>query len=277
MTVHHGRDQWQRIGIAADSDGQIRGLKRRPAGRHGRLPDAGHAWRPAARRRSCTLPSTRWTPTRSAAPASSPPRCRPTPTAALAGRRRRSRSSGSWTNSPSNSAWTRLSCANGTGSSTRSSRTPRSQASPTTQGTTRRRPPARRNCSATTLSGQSRQNGTLGVTRSGWASASRPSRRCAAWLRPGCSARCPTGPAAGSTPRSGCCRPARSRWSPGRARTARGTRRHGARSSPTSSACRSRTSGCCTATPRSRPRAWTPTGRDPWRSAGWRWSEPATR
>jgi len=27
MTVHHGRDQWQRISIAADSDGRIRGLK----------------------------------------------------------------------------------------------------------------------------------------------------------------------------------------------------------------------------------------------------------
>ena len=27
MTVHHGRDQWQRIAIAADSDGRIRGLK----------------------------------------------------------------------------------------------------------------------------------------------------------------------------------------------------------------------------------------------------------
>ena len=27
MTVHHGRDQWQRVSIAADSDGRIRGLK----------------------------------------------------------------------------------------------------------------------------------------------------------------------------------------------------------------------------------------------------------
>src|SRR6202162_232257 len=27
MTVHHGRDQWQRISIAADSDGRIRGLQ----------------------------------------------------------------------------------------------------------------------------------------------------------------------------------------------------------------------------------------------------------
>src|SRR5260370_40882045 len=27
MTVHHGRGQWQRISIAADSDGRLRGLK----------------------------------------------------------------------------------------------------------------------------------------------------------------------------------------------------------------------------------------------------------
>jgi carbon-monoxide dehydrogenase large subunit len=27
MTVHHGRDQWQRISVAADSDGRLRGLK----------------------------------------------------------------------------------------------------------------------------------------------------------------------------------------------------------------------------------------------------------
>ena len=45
--------------------------------------------------------------------------------------------------------------------------------------------------------------------------------------------------------------PARSRWSPGPARTVRATRQRGARSSPTGSACRSRTSRCCTATPRS--------------------------
>ena len=50
LTVHHGRDQWQRIKLAADSDGRIRGPGRRPAGRHGRLPDAGHPGHPAARR-----------------------------------------------------------------------------------------------------------------------------------------------------------------------------------------------------------------------------------
>ena len=44
-------------------------------------------------------------------------------------------------------------------------------------------------------------------------------------------------------------------------RTGRATRPRGARSPPTRSACRSRTSRCCTATPASRPRAWTPTAR----------------
>ena len=46
---------------------------------------------------------------------------------------------------------------------------------------------------------------------SSWASASRPSPRCAAWRRPGSSARWPTARAGGSTPRSGCWPPARSR------------------------------------------------------------------
>ena len=61
-----------------------------------------------------------------AARACSPTRCRPTPTAAPAGPRRRTPSSGSWTSSPPSWAWTRWSCARRTGSSTRSSRSPRS-------------------------------------------------------------------------------------------------------------------------------------------------------
>ena len=89
-------------------------------------------------------------------------------------------------------------------------------------------------------------------TRSSSASASRRSPRCADWRPAGCSARSTTAPAAGSTPPCGCCRPARSRSSPARARTARATRRRSARSSPTGSECRSRTSRSCTATPRSR-------------------------
>ena len=98
--------------------------RRGPAGRHGRLPDAGHARASRCSARSCSTRSTRWTPTRSSAPASSPRRCPPTPTAARAGPRPPSPSSGSWTSSRPSSAWTRSSCGSGTGSSTRSSRTP---------------------------------------------------------------------------------------------------------------------------------------------------------
>ena len=59
--------------------------------------------------------------------------------------------------------------------------------------------------------------------------------------------------------------------------TGRGTRRRGARSSPTGSACPSRASRCCTATPRSRRRAWTPTGRARSSSVARRWSWRPTR
>ena len=114
-------------------------------------------------------------------------------------------------------------------------------------------------------------------TRCSSASASRPSRRCAASRPRGCSARCPTAPAGGRRPRSACCPPARSRWSPAPARTGRATSPRGARSSPTRSACRSRTSRCCTATPSPRPRASTPTGRGRWSSAASRCTRPARR
>ena len=75
------------------------------------------------------------------------------------------------------------------------------------------------------------------ATRSSSASASRRSPRCAAWRRPGCSARSTTAPAAGSTRACGCWPPARSRSSPAPPPTARATRRRSARSSPTGSAC----------------------------------------
>ena len=59
--------------------------------------------------------------------------------------------------------------------------------------------------------------------------------------------------------------------------TARGTRRRSARSWPTGSACRSRTSRCCTATPRSPTRASTPTAPGRWWSVARRWSRRSTR
>ena len=109
------------------------------------------------------------------------------------------------------------------------------------------------------------------------ASASRPSPRCAASRRAGCWAASTTAPAAGSTRACGCSPPARSRSSPARAPTARATRRRSARSSPTGSACRSRTSRCCTATPRSRTGDWTPTARGRSWSAARRWCRRSTR
>ena len=123
----------------------------------------------------------------------------------------------------------------------------------------------------------SRPSGARARTPCSWASASPPSPRCAAWRRRGCSARWTTPPAAGRPPRSGCCPPARSRSSPARAPTGRGTRRRGARSSPTSWAWRSRTSRCCTATPRPRPGVWTPTAPARWSSAASRWSRRPRR
>ena len=115
------------------------------------------------------------------------------------------------------------------------------------------------------------------TTRSSWAWASRRSPRCAASRPRACWARWPTAPAAGSTRPCGCCPPARSRWSPARARTGRATRRRSARSSPTGSASRSRTSRSCTATPPCRTRAWTPTVRARSRSAASPSSRPPTR
>ena len=81
----------------------------------------------------------------------------------------------------------------------------------------------------------------------------------------------------GARERADAARPARSRWSPARARTARATRRRSARSWPTGSGWPSRTSRSCTATPRSPTRAWTPTARGRWSSVVRRWSRPPTR
>ena len=72
----------------------------------------------------------------------------------------------------------------------------------------------------------------------------------------------------GARPPSGCCPPARSRSSPARRRTARATTPRGARSSPTRSACRSRTSRSSHGdTAIVAARAWTPTARARWSSA----------
>ena len=217
LSAHHGRDQIQDITIAAKRDGTDHRAGSRPARRHGRLPRPGRRRACRSSARSCSTRSTSSRPTGSPARTCSPTRRPPTPTAAPAGRRPRSPSSGSWTSSPSSSAWTRWSCASRTGSSTRSSRSPRScgltydsgnyeAATEQGQGAVRLRRAAPRAGGAAATA----------ATRSSSASASRPSPRCAGWRRRGCSARWPTAPAAGSPRRSGCCPPARSRWSPAR-------------------------------------------------------------
>jgi carbon-monoxide dehydrogenase large subunit len=102
-------------------------------------------------------------------------------------------------------------------------RSPRWPGSCTTPATTSRPPTRRWRCSGTTTCGPSSGPGARRTTRCSSAWASRPIPRCAGWRRPGCSARCGTGPAAGSRSRSASCPPARWRWSAGPRRTARAT------------------------------------------------------
>src|SRR5690349_22486520 len=98
MTVHHGRDQWQRLRLAADRDGRLRGLSvdlLADMGAYLMLVTPGvpllgafmfnAIYKMDAYSFRCT--------------GSSPRRCRPTPTAARAGRKPRSPSSGSWMSS----------------------------------------------------------------------------------------------------------------------------------------------------------------------------------
>ena len=220
----HGRDQIQDIEIAADPGRQDPRALGRPPGRHGRLPAAGHAGRPGARRVHVQLDLQDGRATGSAAPACSPPRRRPTPTAAPAGPRRRTRSSGSWTSWPyelgidpmelrrrnwiKHEEFPYTTIAGLTYDSG-------NYEAATDEGAGA--------CSATTSCAASSRSAGTATTRCSSASASRRTPRCAGWPRPGCSARCRTAPAAGRPPRSGCCRPARSRSSPAPPRTARAT------------------------------------------------------
>ena len=125
MTTHHGRDQWQRIRIAADADGKVRGLDVDllvDMGAYLMLvtpgtPLLGAFMYPGiykfdAYSLRCTGIFTTKMPTDAyrGAGRQKPP----------------SPSSGSWTSWPPNSAWTRWSCGNATGLSTRNSPTPRS-------------------------------------------------------------------------------------------------------------------------------------------------------
>ena len=126
VAVHHGRDQIQRLRLAADADGRIRGLDvdlLADMGAYLMLVTPGvpllgafmfnAIYKMDAYRFSCTGVFTTKTPTDAYRGA--------------AGRRPPTPSSTCSTTWPPSLRWTRSSCASGTGSSTRSSRTPRSR------------------------------------------------------------------------------------------------------------------------------------------------------
>jgi carbon-monoxide dehydrogenase large subunit len=91
----------------------------------------------------------------------------------------------------------------GTGSSTRSSRSPLCAGWSTTRATTRPPPPRPRSCSTTTACAASSSSAASRAIRCSSVSASPPSPRCAGWHPAGCSARCRTVPGVGKTRRSG--------------------------------------------------------------------------
>lgn len=124
VAAHHGRDQIQDITIAANADGTVTGLKvelMAGLGAYNGLVGPGvpilgafmfnAIYKIPAYHFACTNVFTTTTLTDAYRGAGRP--------------RPRSRSSGSWTSSPTSWAWTRWSCGRRTGSSTRSSRSPR--------------------------------------------------------------------------------------------------------------------------------------------------------
>ena len=176
-------------------------------------------------------------------PASSPPpRPRPGPTAAPAGRRRPPRSSGRWTCSRPRSAWTRPRCAGATSSRRTRSRSRPRAASTYDSGEYAKALDRVLEAAATRSCGPSRPPAGSAATPSSSASASR------------CSSRSPAAARSPRTPRSRCTRTARSPCSPAPRRTARATPRPGRCWPASTSASRSRRSPSSTATPTSIPR-----------------------
>ena len=270
MSGHHGRDQIQRLTLAATQGRHGHRPQGRPARRHGRLPRPGHARACRSSAPSCSTRSTSSRPTGSTARTCSPTRPGPTPTAAPAGRRRPSRIERMMDELAVELGMDPI--------EVREQNWIKHEEFPftTVAGLTydSRQLRGGHRAGRKELFGYDELRRRAGAsaasagTRCSWASASRPSPRCAGWRRPGCSARCDYGAGGweNAVDPDAADRQGRGRHRR-RARTARATRRRGARSSPTGSASRSRTSRCCTATPRSRPRAWTPTARARWSSA----------
>lgn len=210
MSGHHGRDQWQKLTLAAEKDGTVTGLKVEllaDLGAYvaivgGGVPVLGAfmfnaIYKFPAYHFACqtVLTNKTWTDAYRGAG-------RPEATYAI---------ERLMDELAAEVGSIRSRSARRTGSSTRSSPSPRWPGSSTTPVTTRPRPRRRARCSGTTSCGPSRWPGARAATRCSSASGCRRSPRCAASRRRGCWASSTTVPAAGSTPACGCSRPARSR------------------------------------------------------------------
>ena len=231
-----GRGQIQDIELAADADGKVTAVRVHLLRRHGRVPPAGHARHPAARR--VPLPRRLRHPgllvhvhvgVHQQDAHRRLPRRRP-PRGHLRHRAGHGRA--------------------GSEGRRRARRDPPAQLHPhrgvpvqqrRRAGVRQRRlrPEPGEGARAGALGrAQGRAGQAPGRAATPWssASASPPTSRCAGWPRAGCWRRSATAPAAGRPPPCGCCPPAPCRWSPAPRRTARATRPRGRCSWPTSSA-----------------------------------------
>ena len=167
----HGRGQVQQARLGGTRDGRITayqldvraGRRRLPAHRRGPADDdPAHDHAASTTSTTSASPASRWSPTP----------CRPPPTAAPAGPRRRSPSSAWSTGSPPRSGWTRPRCAGATSCPGSPSRTPPASAPSTTWATTPSRSSGPWRRPATTSCAPSRRAVGPRATRSRSASAS---------------------------------------------------------------------------------------------------------
>ena len=207
VAVHHGRDQIQRVRIAADADGRIRGLDvdlLADMGAYLMLVTPGvpllgtfmynAIYKMDAYRFTCTGVFTTKTPTDAYRGA--------LPEATYAIEHLMDDLAAELGMDP-------LELRERNSIKDEEFRSPPSPGSPTTRATTRPPQPGLGNSSITIGSALNSRPAENQVLQSSWALASQPSRRCAGWLPPGCSAHSPTRLADGSTRRSGCSPPAR--------------------------------------------------------------------
>ena len=220
-----GRGMIQEIELAADADGRITAV-RAPPRRHGRVPPAGHAGHPVARRVRV--------PRRVRHPRvlvhvhgrlheqdadGRVPRC------GAAGGDVRDRAGDR--RARGRVGVDPVEIGGGTSSPPTSSPTRPPPGSSSTAATTSPRSTGRSRSSATTSVRADQRRAVPAATRSTSASACRPMSRCAGSRRAACSVSRTSVPADGTHARCGCSPPARSRWSPVPRRTGRVTRRGG--------------------------------------------------